>query len=148
MGEQIEERMRAEYLATFHPRDPYETNVHLGWPPEVDRNAPDALKKRAEYMVALLKADAVVRIPGGAIVYEFAVWRPQAKVGQLLVYWQLLPQTPGYEDLDYSEIHPVIVIGVDDPHARELAKRVGIEVKEYRPPWLEAALTARRGRQT
>lgn len=147
MGDQIEEALLADYVATKVRGKPYDTHLRLGWPPDVDRASPDALRQRNYRLPALPAADLVVREDGGARIYEFSIWRPITKVGQLLGYRILLPETPGYADLRVDAVMMRIVVGVDDYFGTRVAKYYGVELEEYLPPEIAAMITARRGRR-
>jgi hypothetical protein len=146
LGEPIEERMMAEYLSS---RDwggaRVATHVRLGWPIGVDRSSADATFQRNLRLVTLKAADAIVARADQATIFEFAVWRPQAKLSQLMTYRRLLPETPGYEGVDPAKIRAVLVVGVSDRDVAIGARDMGVELEEYRPAWLEAALAKRRG---
>ena len=145
MGEPTEERMMAEWAASRLPPGAYRFHVRLGL---VRGESPGILmpaEERAFRLITLPEADLVVRAPGTttALVVEFVVWRPQETLGQLLFYLELLPTTPGYEDV--TDVRGRIVTGVDEPRFREVVLRYGLEYEVFRPAWLDRALAQRRG---
>ncbi len=146
MAEMVEERMMAEWAAANLPPGSYTTHLRLGQPAGTPPGQMATEEERALKKMTLPEADLVERMGPRVTIYEFAVWRPQAKLGQLLFYSTQLPLTPGYEDVDPEEIRLRIVTAVVEPRFREMAGAIGLEVILYRPPWLEGILASRRGR--
>ncbi len=124
--EHIEERMLGEYAARFLAFKKYAVHVRLGWPKGVDRTAPDAGLTRRYLLSTLPEADLVARDAGRATIYEFTIWRPQAKISQLQLYRKLLPDTPGYEDLDVVHVDMRLVTGQGLEELTSVAEDAGI----------------------
>ena len=146
MGEPIEERMMAEWAFKNVPPGTGVTHVRLGQPRGTPPGELVSAEERALKLMTLPEADLVVRDRGDVWVIEFIVWRPQETIGQLLYYLTLVHSTPGYEDVDADRIHGMVVSGLEDDRVSRLATSLGIGFEVYRPPWLEEALAARRGK--
>ena len=146
MGEPIEERMMAEYLAATYAPGTYVAHVRLGQPRGTPPGTTASAEERALKLMTLPEADAIVRFPDHVEVLEFIVWRPQETIGQLLYYLGLVPSTPGYADVTPDRVRGMIVSGLEDQRVSDLAARLGLGFEVYRPPWLLEALAARRGR--
>jgi len=97
-------------------------------------------------MATLPEADLVYRDNGLVWILEFAVWRPQVKMGQLLVYKQLLPKTPGYWNTPEDRIRLKLVLGRREPVVENVAKAAGIEIEIYQPEWLKKEIARRTGK--
>jgi len=145
MGKPLEERLMSEYIDDHLRAARAETHVRLGWPKTIVARDAAAVKARSYLVAALLEADLVVRVGARVRIYEFTVWRPTAKVAQLLRYRLELPGTPGYEDVTPADVDLVLVTGLDDPGIRTFAESFGIRVEVYTPAWLERELAKRRG---
>ena len=145
MGEEIEERMLAEWAAQLVPGT-WATHVRLGRvrAPHLGREL--TAQELALLRITLPEADLVARLEDrGVEIVEFIVWRPQETLGQLLYYGGLIPSTPGYEDVLPDRIRLRIVTGLEDATFRGFAEAMGITFEVYRPAWLEEALARRRG---
>jgi hypothetical protein len=145
MGEQVEERMMAEWAARLAPGS-WRTHVRVGRPraPPIGR----ILTKQEEALlrITLPEVDLVRTLPGGGVeLVEFIIWRPHETIGQLLYYAGLIPSTPGLEDLPADKISLRIVTGLEDPAFKAWVESLGIAFEVYRPGWLEEALASRRG---
>lgn len=143
--EPIEERMMSDYVATRLAGERTVVHLRLGVPRGLDPRSTDYDRLRRLYMVTLLEADLVTRTAGAATIYEFSVWRPQAKLSQLAVYREELPKTPGYEDLTPAEIRLVLVVAEPSGLTAQLAARFDVQLEVYGPPWLLEKLASRRG---
>lgn len=146
MGEPIEERMLAEWVAANLEPGTYAIHLRLGQPATVPPGETASAEERALHLVSLPTADVVGLEGGDVVVTEFIIWRPQETVGQLLYYASLIPTTPGYAGVAPERIRKRIVTGLTDPRFLAWARSLGIEVVEYRPAWLEKALARRRGK--
>ena len=138
----------AEYLDQHYRKARVTTHVRLGWPPNVKGRDAAAVRERSFLVAVLLEADAIVRVGDRVRILEFTVWRPTAKVAQLLRYKMELPGTPGYEDVDVDHVDLVLITGLEDPGVRTFAEPYGIQVDVFSPRWLMEALAKRRGSAT
>ncbi len=145
MGEAIEERMMAEWAARLEPGT-WKTHVRVGRVPATSTRRELTVQEEALLRITLPEVDLVHRLPGGGYeLVEFIVWRPHETLGQLLYYVPRLLETPGYEDATPANLKLRIVTGLEDPSFRAFAEALGITFEVFLPPWLEAALAARRG---
>jgi hypothetical protein len=142
---EIEERMLSEYVADELPGTPTDVHLRLGLPTHLQGRPPGWELERPYYLMTLQEADLVYREGDVVHLCEFAVWRPQTKLGQLLVYRILLPDTPGYLDTPLENIAPRIVVGRDEPTVKAVAQAVDVDVEVWRRPWLDQAIADRTG---
>jgi hypothetical protein len=120
-------------------------HLRLGQPSGYSKEQLAPSDVRNLYLSTLPEADLVTRTDSQAWIYEFTVWRPHIKLGQIRYYRTLLPMTPGYTDLEESAVTLVIVTAQQDPRFDAMAKRDGIEVVYFTTPELETVLATRRG---
>ncbi len=80
-----------------------------------------------------------------ARVYEFTIWKPSAKIGQLLLYKGLIPATPGFEDLTPDRVDLTLVSGQNSLDVLQFATRSGIQFEFYLPSVVAAKVAERRG---
>ena len=144
-GEPLEERMMSEFVAERFPGQTTWVHLRVGWPNSVDPQQPGALEERQLKLSTLPEADLVVRNESSAAIYEFKIRREQEALGKLLLYRELLLQTPGYEDLTEDDIVLVIVTGREDPRVTAMAAKLGIQEIPYKKDWLTKALAERTG---
>ncbi len=121
--------------------------VHLrvGQPRGYSRLNPAPEETRRFFLSELKEADLVVRNKTAAAIYEFTVHRPQNKLSQLLLYHQLLPDTPGYMDLDYTNIYLKLVSALEDSDIRKLAQGMSIDYVVFPDPEVLRKIAVRRG---
>lgn len=137
--------MLSEYCTEKLAGIPHDTHLRLGLPRGITRSEPGWEHKRRFYMSTLPEADLVYRLEGTTWILEFGVWRPQTKIGQLLTYKVLLPDTPGYLDTPPEEIRLKIVVGRMENMVKVIATQVGVDVEVFERPWLTEALASRSG---
>jgi len=144
-NEPVEELLLSRYIALNLAGA--ETYVHLrvGQPKGYTKEKPAPPDVRQLYLSTLPEADLVVRGPTSADVYEFGIWRPQAKLGQLLVYGELLQSTPGFEALRDTEIALYLVQPQEDPQLEEIAQRFDVGYIVFPDPDVLAKIAERRG---
>ncbi|TSA39924.1 hypothetical protein D4R30_00360 [archaeon] len=142
---EIEERMLSEYVTEELAGLPTNVHLRLGLPTQLKGRPPGWELERPYYLMTLQEADLVYRRDDVVHLCEFAVWRPQTKLGQLLVYRILLPDTPGYLDTPMENIVPRIVVGREEPAVRAVAQASGVDVEVWRRPWLDRVIADRTG---
>lgn len=145
MGEPVEEELLSMFLAA-HPELPNPvTHLRLGQPRGYSgaNRAPDDLRRL--FLSTLPEADLVTLDTTGATIYEFAIWRPQNKLGQLLIYGKLLPETPGYFGLSEDQVRLVLVNAQADPRIKEIAAEMLVDYELFQPPEILAKVALRRG---
>jgi hypothetical protein len=125
-NEPVEELLLSRYIAAnLEGLDTY-VHLRLGQPRgyTLEKPAPPAVRQL--FLSTLPEADLVVKGPTSARIYEFGIWRPQAKLGQLLVYGELLRSTPGFESLQDTDISLYLVQPQEDPQIEEIAHRFDV----------------------
>jgi len=82
-------------------------------------------------MPGLPEIDAIV-VDGEAIyMIEAKVAKEWENLGKMIIYRELLPQTPGWENVDVSKIRPLLVMAKASPLLKQVAERFGVEVDTY-----------------
>jgi hypothetical protein len=143
--EPAEELMMSQFIA--QELSNFKTHVHLrlGQPKGFSRSVPAPEETRQLHLSTLPEADLVVRTEKTAAIYEFAVWKPATKLGQLLFYQSLLPSTPGFTDIPQDKIDLYLVTGEMDPQLASTADVYKVRVVKFTTPELEATLRDRHG---
>jgi len=144
-NEQVEELLLSRYVAAN--LQGMDTFVHLrvGQPRGYTLESPAPPDVRQLYLSTLPEADLVVRGPTSAQIYEFGIWRPQAKLGQLLVYGELLLSTPGFEHLSDVDVTLYLVQPQADPQLDEIANRFNVGYIVFPDPEVLQKIAERRG---
>lgn len=142
---QIEERMMSEYVAANLRGAKTWVHVRLGMPPGLKIGDPNWQYQRALKTPMLLEADLIYVQDNTLVVCEFKVRRFQEAIGKLLQYALLIPETPDFQGWKPENIRLKVVFGRPDSLAQDLAARLGIEVEQFEPPWLQEMIAARSG---
>ena len=137
--------MLSEYVAEELPGTPTDVHLRLGMPTQLKGRPPGWELERPYYLMTLQEADLVYRVGDVVHLCEFGVWRPQTKLGQLLVYRTLLPDTPGYLDTPLEAIRPRLVVGRHEPAVTAVADATGVDVEVWRRPRLDQVIAQRTG---
>ena len=145
MGDQIEEEMLATYVMQRFPGRVVNPHLRLGQPQGYTRERPAPDETRRLFMSTLPEADLVVRDSNHAFIYEFAIWKPSMKLGQLLIYKTLLPSTPSFYDIDPTNISLVLVNGQNDNQIREAAAAYNVAYEVFLPQNVARKVAERRG---
>jgi hypothetical protein len=143
--EPIEELMMSLYINQFLSQIRHVVHLRLGQPKGYDKKNPAPPEVRNLLLSTLPEADLVVKTESQAYIYEFTVWRPHTKLGQLRYYRSLLPATPGYTDLTEADVNMIIVTAQKDDTVESFAKSQGVEVVYFTTPELDQKLSLRRG---
>jgi len=131
MGNPLEEEMLVKYLAKRFKGTEIHTHVRLGSPPQISIPGLDPEKARRMAMPGLPEIDAIVIENGSVYMIEAKVAKEWENLGKMLIYRALLPETPGWEDVDVSKIKPLLVMAKASPLLLEVAKRFGVDVDTY-----------------
>ena len=145
MGEPVEEELLSLYLAEHRDLPNPVTHLRLGQPRGFSKSNPAGAQQRRLFLSTLPEADLVTRDRATATIYEFAIWRPQTKVGQLIVYGKLLPETPGYFDLSEDQVELVLVNAEVNSRVKEIAAEMLIDYELFQPKSVLEKVAARRG---
>jgi len=141
----VEELLLSKYvMANLQNRESY-AHLRVGQPKGFTYEQPAPQNVRQLYLSTLPEADLVVRDPSSATIYEFGIWRPQTKLGQLLVYKELLRLTPGFRDLKEESIRMVLVQPQEDPVIEAIAKKYQVGYEVFPDPDVLYKIAARRG---
>ncbi len=143
--EPAEELMMSQFIAENLSNFKTFAHLRLGQPAGYSRSVPAPEDVRNLHLPTLPEADLVVRTQTTAAIYEFTVWKPSTKLGQLLFYKSLLPATPGFTDILEGNIQLYLVTGEIDPQLRMTATAYQVRVVHYTTPELEKTLEERHG---
>ena len=144
-NEPVEELLLSHYIAAkLQYTDTY-THLRLGQPKGYTKENPAPRDVRQLMLSTLPEADLVVRTSTGVTIYEFGIWRPQTKLGQLLVYQELLTMTPEFFDVDANTIQLVLVQPLEDPQIEKIAQRFGVSYQVFPDPEVLQKIADRRG---
>jgi hypothetical protein len=144
-NEPVEELLLSHYVAArLQYTDTY-THLRLGQPKGYTLENPAPRDVRQLMLSTLPEADLVVRAPSGATIFEFAIWRPQAKLGQLLIYAELLRATPDFMDLKEEDIHLVLVQPQEDSQIEKIAAKYEVAYDVFPDPEVLQKIADRRG---
>jgi hypothetical protein len=131
-----ETRLLHEWLANRYPDRRVVTNVRVG---AVPAELQDESLSEAQ-LSALggwrLWADAVVWDPPQIIIVEAMVIPRLGKISQLAGYLKLWPQTPEYADYRDWPAQGILLMAVDSPVVRAVARDAGLLSVVYTPPWV------------
>ena len=144
-NDQIEEAMLARFIAERLKGVATFVHLRLGQPANYNRENPAPRAVRSLYLSTLAEADLVTHTLDAATIYEFTIWKPTAKLGQLLHYRQLLPATPGFEDVSEDRVKMVLVSGQYVADVAQTARIQGIEFITYLPADIAVKVAERRG---
>jgi len=114
-----------EYLEAAYPGDQWLTNVHVG--PYISHMNRDGLTDAELRFIGKQRryADAIVVQRGGVVVVEATMIRAIQKIGPLLEYLKLVPQTPELEHLRGVPLRAELVSPLPDPRVEAIASSVG-----------------------
>ncbi len=140
MYQQRDSRYVAEFMSWAFPEDPKLINVRLGPVPlELRHRYPDLDIDRWA-RVWDKTCDAIVITPTALVLIEGELRRPIVAIGELLTYRELVPQTESLATYWPLPIRALLVTPLPDPTLDPVMQRLGIEVIQYRPLWVEQYL--------
>jgi len=143
----VHERMLLEFLLKTYPPGSWRTNVRLGMPhPEIAR-IPLTPEEQRMLVITLPCADAVVLLPEEVVIIEALVRPEWWKILMLKVYGKLFPMTEEFREHWDKPIRLVLLTAIMNPFMQWIAREEGVEVRMYRPVWLETYLAPLRPRQ-
>lgn len=93
-------------------------------------------------------ADAVVVTRDELIVVEAKVKSSPGAIGQLLVYRDLVRDTPELRSYEDRPLALLLLVAVEDPAVTRLCEAQGIRHAVYRPSWLAEYLSNLNRRET
>lgn len=134
---QVETRLVSEYLKENYSEFLFIMKQPLGVVSE-------DLMRREGYKKALgitrpfrPEVDAVVVLPHYLLIIEAKVWNIVNGLGKLPLYKSLVPITPELKEYMPREVLMQLVVGWSSANLEIMARDQGVEVRVYRPPWLE-----------
>lgn len=133
-------RYVSEYLTIAFPTYPKMFNVRLGPSPEELRYQYPELDVDRWARVWAKTADALVLTPNHLVLVEGELRRPIVALGELVVYRDLVPQTESLGTYRNMAVRTLLLTPLPDPTLGPVLTRLGIEVVEYRPLWVESYL--------
>jgi len=131
MGDPLEEEMLVKYLAKRFTHTEVHTHVRLGSPPQISIPGLDPEKARRMMMPGLPEVDAIVVDGADIYMIEAKVAKEWENLGKMIIYRELLPQTPGWEGVDVSRIKPLLVMAKASPLLASVAAKFGVQVDTY-----------------
>jgi hypothetical protein len=82
-------------------------------------------------MPSLPEVDAVVADGEDVYLVEAKLFKIWENIGKMLIYKTLLPQTPGWENVDVQKLKLVMVVGQVTPDQLQLAQAHNIQVDVF-----------------
>ena len=138
--QQRDSRYVAEFMSWAYPEDPKLINVRVGPVPlELRHRYPDLDIDRWA-RVWDKTCDAIVITPTALVLIEGELRRPIVAIGELLVYRELVPQTESLSQYWQMPIRTILLTPLPDPTLEIVIRRLGIEIVEYRPLWVDEYL--------
>ena len=137
-----ETRLLMDYLAATYPGRRWYTNVRVG------ALEPHALRPgMSEAEMRLLGgwrryADAIVGPPPDVVVVETTIWKAVEKIGPLMEYLALVPETPELAELRSYPLRGELVSPIPDQRAADICGRVGIRFVVFKVTWLDETIAA------
>ena len=132
-----ETQLLMDYLRAKYPPPGVFTNIRVG---PLDPHIPrDGLTDAQKRLMGSFRryADAVVVRAEEIVVVETTMFRAVTKIGQLLEYLKLTPQTPELAQYFPRPIRGELVSPIPDPRAEELCNDVGLRFVLFEVGWLD-----------
>ena len=138
--QQREVRLVADFVAEFYPDDRAIFNIRVGGINPVITDQDLSPAELAILGVHRRYADAIVIRERDLVLIEGYILPSLGKISQILGYRALLPLTPELGTFASMPITAIIVGPIEDQFMARLARESGIQVRVYRPPWIEEFL--------
>jgi len=134
---QVETRLIAEYLKERYPEFTFIMKQPLGVVSE-ELMAAEGYQKAIRVMRPFRpEVDAVVILPHYFLIIEAKVWSIVDGLAKLPLYKSLVPVTPELKQYMPRGIIMQLVVGWTNPNLEIMARSMDVEIKLYRPGWLE-----------
>ena len=133
-------RLVSEFLAQEYRDYPYQTHVRLGSiRPRVDGAFVGDEEVR---MLGVFRrwADALVILPDRLVLIEAAIRPEPGDISMLELYERLIPNTPELAEHVGKPVEKVLLYCMPDDLLLTLAREKGIQVRYFRPAWVEEYL--------
>ena len=136
-----EMRLVSEYVVKNYPNRPARFQVRLGSVHPSLRH-----KDMSEQELSLLRvwnryADCIVLDGKKAIIIEGKIRPKLGPLEQLMLYEELYPHTPEYNEQRGYEIEKRFVYAVEDPVLNKIARSSGIIPQQFAPDWVPEYLS-------
>ncbi len=132
-----ETRLLMDYLSAAYSGRRWMTNIRVG---PIEPHVPRAgLTDSQKKILGAYRryADAVVPLEGRLVVVETTMFKAVQKIGPLLEYVDLVPQTPELAEFAGWPVVGELVSPIPDPRAEALCRNVGLAFRVYVPDWLD-----------
>lgn len=136
MGEQRERRLIAEWRYARYPKEHHQFNAPLGAPEEelvIRYGMPKAVSMSRPWRC---EVDCIVFLDHRLLLVEAKVWRPRDALGDLMLYRNLVPDTPELEKYRGFDIELVMVIPWATRRIEAMARAAGVTIDVFAPPWV------------
>lgn len=131
-----ETRLVSEWVPLNYPGRDWRLQFRVGHDPDIPGFQIVDEEERRWARSLNRRVDAVVKPPPDLVVIEAKMWDATSAIGRLKEYLLLLPATPEVKEWGPVRVVPVLLTGQDDPIARVLCEREGIEYVFWEPPWI------------
>lgn len=132
-----EQRLVAEFIARFYPKDESRTHFPLGSAPPRFKGMYKSDADRRLTGVFRRWADALVLMPDRIVLIEGKILPQPGVISQLNLYAELIPKTVELREHKDKPIDKVLVCAIEDRLISELARREGIQVRIFHPAWVD-----------
>ena len=141
-------RLVSEWLSLHRAEHWYQQRVRLGGMPDGIGSSAQSEAERALLLGAFARwADAIVELPDRTELIEAKIVAHPVALGQLELYKRLLPLTPSLSHRRHLPVTPVLLYAVPDELVLQLAREKGIQLVQYRPPWVDEHLSRHAARK-
>ena len=126
-----------DYLKATYPGRFWSTNIRVG---PIDPHVPrDGLSPAQRRIMGVFRryADAVIPLDHELVVVETTMFKAVQKIGPLLEYVDLAPQTPELAQFAHLPVRGELVSPLPDPRAQRLCERAGLVWVVFEPEWLD-----------
>lgn len=131
-----ETRLVSDWIALTYPGRHWQLQFRVGHDPDFGGLGIVGEEERRQARNFNRRVDAVIEPPPELVVIEAKMWDATSAIGRLKEYLLLLPATPDVKEWGPVKVVPVLLTGQDDPVARVLCAREGIEYVFWEPPWI------------
>jgi len=136
-GEPLEEEMLVKYVMGRWPAAKVWFHVRLGKLPNLEIPGLDPERARRLAMPAMPEIDCIVVDDADIYMIEAKVVRVWENLGKMMLYRNLLPNTPGWENVDLTKVKMLMVVARAPPELIAAATAQGIDVAQYTTPRIE-----------
>src|SRR3989304_2556822 len=132
-----ESRLVSDWVALAYPGRWWHLQFRVGQDPDFGALGVGDEEERRQMRNFNRRVDAVIEPPPDLVLIEAKMWDATSAIGRLKEYLLLLPATPEVKAWGPAPVVPVLLTGQDDPIARVLCEREGIDYQFWEPPWID-----------